>query len=68
MNPRYRYAGLDDPSRALIIEFTHTMIMKRMKLFFSPTIEQPTLFEEYSAANPPHGVSETTEFLFVVVA
>jgi hypothetical protein len=49
------------------MEFSHLMIMKRMKLFFSPTTEHPALFEEYLAVNPPHRISEFAEFLYVVV-
>jgi hypothetical protein len=58
LNPGFKYAGMEDPSRALKIEFSHREVMKRMSKFFTPTVEQPALFEEFSAENPPLRVSK----------
>jgi hypothetical protein len=58
VNPGYKYSGLNDPSRVLKIDFTHPKVMRRMRLFFCPTTEQPALFEEYSTESPPHEVGE----------
>jgi hypothetical protein len=49
------------------MEFSHLMIMKHMKLFFSAKTEHPALFKEYSVGNLPHHVSEFVEFLYIVV-
>ncbi|OEL13905.1 hypothetical protein BAE44_0025076, partial [Dichanthelium oligosanthes] len=49
-------SGGDDDGAAQQIEFSHWEVMRRMRLFFASKIEQPALFEEYSAENPPQGV------------
>lgn len=56
-NLGFQYAGLNDPSRVLRIDIPHQEVMKRMKRFLNPTVEQPALFEEFSAENPPREVS-----------
>jgi hypothetical protein len=57
LNPGFKYTGMEDPSRSLKVDFSHKEVMKRMSKFFIPTVEQPALFEEFSADNPPRRVS-----------
>jgi hypothetical protein len=57
-NPGFKYEGLNDPSRVLRFDIPHPEVMKRMKKFLNPTMEQPALFEEFSAENPPRRVSK----------
>jgi hypothetical protein len=56
------YQGLDDPSRTLKFDIPHQEVMKRMSQFLVPTVGQPTLFEEFSAENPPLEVSSPSIF------
>jgi hypothetical protein len=65
VNLGFQYEGAEDPSRMLKGDISHKEIMRRMSRFFVPTVAQPALFEEYSAENPPQGVSELSVFVEV---